>query len=147
MREAIGGSMLLYILIPILFLIVGFIAFIMNYASAYRASNYLITQIETCDADLVNCEHSSHTEMAEYVRTKYHYTRGINYCYIENNKGTVYRVTLWVSFDIPLIGDNVFKFPVKTESRTIYNVSGNKLFGDNIPECDAVIVSVVNYYL
>jgi hypothetical protein len=138
MREAIGGSMLLYIIIPVSFLFVAFIAFIMNYASAYRASNYLVTQIETCDAS-DKCDHSSIQDMAENIRSKYHYTRQIDnntFCYIKNNKGTVYRVTLWVAFDVPLIGNNLFGFPVRTESKTIYNVFNDSLFGQSISPCN-----------
>ncbi len=140
MREAIGGSLLYYILIPIIFLFIVFIAFIMNYASAYRASNYVISQIETCDANITNCGHSSIDSIKSYVRSKYRYNGDIDFCYKQNNKGTVYRVTLYVSFDLPLIG-KIGVYKVVSESKTIYNVfeRDEHVFGNNnvsIAECN-----------
>ncbi len=137
MREAIGGSMLFYILIPVLFLLITFMAFIMSYASAYRASNYIITQIETCDGTLAKdmCNHNDVDRVEKYVREHYHYTNDIDYCYITNSKGTMFKVTLYVSFDIPLLGDDIFRIPVGTETKTIYNVFDVKNFGTNIGVC------------
>lgn len=143
MREAIGGSLLYFIVIPLIFLFVIFIAFIMNYASAYRASNYVISQIETCDANLSSsgsCSHSDMDSIKTYIRTKYHYSHNIdskNFCYIENSKGTVYRVTLNVYFDLPLIGA-VGVYNVVSESKTIYNVheGADGTFGNGIKPCN-----------
>ena len=73
MREAIGGSLLFYMIIPMIFLFVAFIGFIMNYASIYRAGNYIFTQIETCDANMDNCSHIKKDDMEEVVRNKYGY--------------------------------------------------------------------------
>lgn len=142
MREAVGGSLLYYIVIPLIFLFVVFIAFIMNYASAYRASNYIISQIETCDANLSSsgsCGHSSISSIESYIKSKYHYsnTDKINYCYIQNSKGTIYRVSLGVYFDLPLIG-TIGVYNVVSESKTIYNVfegSGGS-FGNGIVPCN-----------
>lgn len=139
MREAIGGSMLYYIVIPILFLFIVFIAFIMNYASAYRAGNYIISQIETCDANVDNCSHISSglTTINDNIRSMYHYSNGVKYCYIQNVKGTVYRVSLDVNFDLPLIG-KIGVYKVVSESKTIYNVfEGTKsVFGNGIRQCN-----------
>ena len=134
MREAFGGTMIMYILIPVLFLFIVFIAFIMNYASAYRASNYVISQIETCDANLssdTGCKHGSKTSIEDYIREKYHYNNGISYCYIQNKKGTIYRALLKVAFDLPLIG-RVGVYKVVSESKTIYDVyeADKAVFGD-----------------
>ena len=48
MREAVGGSLLMYLIIPIIIIFIVFIGFIMRYASAYRAANFIVTQIESC---------------------------------------------------------------------------------------------------
>ncbi len=137
MREAMGGSMLYYIIIPILFLFITFMAFIMIYASTYRASNYIISQIETCDGSLADgaCAHNSIEKMVAYVRSNYHYTRNIDYCYITNKKGTMFKVTLYVAFDIPFLGDDLLAFPVGTETKTLYNVFDVSNFGTNIGVC------------
>lgn len=123
MREALGGSLLLYLMIPIIFLFVTFIAFIMNYASIYRAGNYIITQIETCDGNLDNCRHTSKDDMEALVRSKYGYHGDINYSCSNNQKGAIFRVTLGISIEIPLIGVLPTSFPITSESKTIYGVS------------------------
>ena len=132
MREAIGGTVIFYILIPIMFLFIFFISFIMVYASAYRASNYVITQIETCDAGISNCNHSSIDSIKQYVKEKYHYNGNIDFCYNENVKGTIYRTTLYVTFDLPFL-ENLIAYPVRSESKTIYNVheSTDHALGNN----------------
>ncbi len=142
MREAIGGSLLYFIVIPLIFIFVVFIAFIMNYASAYRASNYVVSQIETCDANLSSsgsCGHNDLNSIKEYIRATYHYsnTDKINFCYIQNNKGTIYRVSLGVYFDLPLIG-TIGVYNVVSESKTIYNVFENVdgVFGNGIQPCN-----------
>lgn len=137
MREAIGGSLLYYILIPIIFLFIVFIAFIMNYASAYRASNYVISQIETCDAKMNDCNHSDLDSIKKYIKEKYHYNNDMNFCYIQNNKGTIYRVSMGVYFDLPLFG-RIGVYNVVSESKTIYNVfeGDSTVFGNGIQKCN-----------
>ena len=129
MREALGGGMLLYLILPIIFLFVTFIGFIMNYASIYRAGNYIITQIETCDADLDNCSHMSKDLMENTVRSKYGYHGPITYKCIDNKKGSVYRVSLGIQMELPLVGkvpSNGNLFSITSESKTIYNKACNK---------------------
>lgn len=137
MREAIGGSLLYYIIIPIIFLFIVFTAFIMNYASAYRASNYVISQIETCDADINNCNHNNIDSIEEYIKNKFHYNNGMSFCYIQNNKGTIYRVNMGVYFDLPLFG-RIGVYNIVSESKTIYNVfeGTNSVFGNGIVPCN-----------
>lgn len=127
MREAIGGSLLFYMIIPMIFLFVAFIGFIMNYASIYRAGNYIITEIETCDANLDDCRHiESKNTMESIVRSKYAYHGPITYSCTDNDKGSVYRVSLGISIELPLLGkvpSNGDLFRIVSESKTIYNVS------------------------
>ena len=125
MREALGGSLLLYLIIPIIFLLVAFIAFIMNYASIYRAGNYIVTQIETCDANLENCNHASKDSIESVVRSKYGYHGPITYYCSDNSKGSVYSVSLGITIELPLVGkvpSNGNLFSIVSESNTIYNV-------------------------
>ena len=122
MREAVGGSLLLYIIIPIIILIIIFIGFIMNYASTYRAANYVTTQIESCNADMNKCQHSSIDKIKQEINDKYGYNGNFDVCCIDNDKGSVYRTSLNVEFELPLIGE-FSPFNVKTETKTIYNVS------------------------
>lgn len=126
MREAVGGSLLLYLVIPIIILFIVFIGFIMNYASAYRAANYVITQIENCQGQMTNCKDMA--TITEEVKTQYSYFNKDNAtimpCVIENGSGSkayVFRVNLPVSFDLPIFGETRW-MSVKAETKTINNV-------------------------
>ncbi len=134
MREAVGGSLLLYLIIPIIVIFIVFIGFIMNYASAYRAANYVITQIENCQGQMSNCKTMS--KITEEVREKYIYkTRNnetIMPCVVDNGtdasgrKAYVFRVSLPVSFDLPMFGEIRWMY-VKAETKTINAVPTNYL--------------------
>ena len=50
MREAVGGSILFYIILGFLAVYIVFIGVIMNYAATYRASNSVLTKIEQTEA-------------------------------------------------------------------------------------------------
>ena len=131
MREAVGGSLLLYLIIPIIILFIVFIGFIMNYASAYRAANYVVTQIENCQGQMNNCGDVDLESITETVRTKYSYIARNNStivpCYINNgNNSYVFRVELPVSFDLPMLGQTRW-MSVKAETKTINNVPSENL--------------------
>lgn len=114
MREAVGGSLMLYLLLPILMVLIIFICFIMNYASAYRSANFLVKKIETCDGMMTNCSHASCSSIRGDVQSKYKYKGKIEY----DCSGGVYSVTLGVSFDLPIVGE-VGIFDVKSKSKVI----------------------------
>ena len=136
MREAVGGSLLLYLIIPIIIIFIVFIGFIMNYASAYRAANYMITQIENCQGRFDDCGGVDMKLIKSVLKTDYAYIASsvdeIRPCYIENNDSYVFRVNLPVSFDIPLVGASAIT-SVKAETKSIPNVPKKAL--DNFTVC------------
>ena len=131
MREAIGSSWILYIAIIFILIYIFFIGFVMNYAAAYRAANYVVTQIENCQGQMDNCGDVNMVNITEIVRKEYHYiTPNIEpniggvitpVCFT-NGTGVVYRVTLPVEFDLPLLGSLRWMM-VKAETKTIQNTS------------------------
>ena len=120
MREATGGSLLLYLIIPIIIIFIAFIGFIMNYASAYRSANYVVTQLETCHGNLDLCDHTSRDLIKEYIKNKYHYLDDVDISCNNNSKGKVCQVALKVSFEFPIIG-GVNIYTVKAETKTMYD--------------------------
>lgn len=117
MREAVGGALLYYIIIPIFVIFIVFIGFIMRYAAAYRAANYIVTQIETCqgyDRCASNWDKS-------VVSSKYHYSGSVKVtCSSVTTNSSVYDVTLAVDFDLPFVG-TFTPFKVKSETKTMHN--------------------------
>lgn len=134
MREAIGSSWLFYLVITFLLIYVFFMSFIMNYASAYRAANYFVTQIETCQALNDDCGGNNYDNIMNSIREKYHYVkprnRDVKVCCINNGKNSVYRVELPVAFDVPFLG-TVNWIKVKAETKTIQNISCSESSWDN----------------
>ena len=140
MREAIGGAWLYYLVVVFLLIYVFFMSFVMNYASTYRAANYVVTQIENCQAQNSDCSNKSMDEVYQEIRAKYRYIipkeRQNDYyiCCKPNGNGSIYRVHLPVSFDVPLIG-GITWLSVKSETKTIPNVGcGDQKIG-NIGLC------------
>ena len=52
MREAVGGSMLFYIILGFLAVYIVFMGVIINYAATYRASNYVLTRLEQTEGKI-----------------------------------------------------------------------------------------------
>lgn len=138
MREAVGGSLLLYLVIPIIIIFILFIGFIMNYAAAYRAANYVVTQIENCQGQMSNCGSLNadwKDTLYQTIKSKYSYIEpnqsSISPCYIVNgvngsSSSYVFRIELPISFEIPLIG--VLKpMVVKAETKSINGVPAKYL--------------------
>ena len=122
MREAVGGALLMYLIIPIIVILIVFIGFIMNYASAYRTANYIVTQIESCQGIVDgSCSSYVNNGIKSTIANKYHYKGNISICCLQNgSNSSVYRVALDVEFELPIIGKfNPFK--VKAETKTMQN--------------------------
>lgn len=119
MREAVGSSILLYLMIPIIILLIFFISFIMNYSSAYRAVNDIIAQIEAGGGG--GCGIATSSQTKSYVKDKYYYMDTISCGCTSNSRGSVYDVTLKVNFELPIFG-KIGVYDVKSETKTIYDV-------------------------
>lgn len=126
MREAIGGSWIYYLVVTFLLIYVFFMSFVMNYASTYRAANYVVTQIETCQAQNNNCGGNDLDTIKTAIWQKYRYKvpdgREMSLSCIDNGSGSVYRISLPVAFEVPIIG-TIDWITVKAETKTIQNIS------------------------
>ena len=134
MREAIGGSMLFYIVITLLVLYIVFISFIMNYASTYRAANYVISQIEMCNGDLSDCKGQGGVSVTTdtictKIKNYYNFAGNIkNVGCSQNTNGAVYRITMGLNFTLPFVG-NFDISNISVETKTIYNVTCGDIQG------------------
>ena len=131
MREAIGGSYIIYIAVIFIMIYIFFVGFLMNYAAAYRAANYVITQIENCQGKMDNCDITNLEKITQDIKKKYNYitpkrapnTNGIiSPACLANGDGVIYRVELPVEFDLPLLG-GLRWMTVKAETKTIHDTS------------------------
>lgn len=114
MREAVGGTWLLYFFFIFIFVYVAFIAVIMNYASAYRTNNYIVSYVENMEGNI------DLNTVKNDVKTKYGYMDNIGFCCRESiSEGVVYQIQTYITFDIPLFGFDI-RIPITNDSKTVY---------------------------
>ena len=123
MREAVGGSLLLYLIIPIIIVFIVFIGFIMRYASAYRAANFIVTQIESCQG-YTDCASNWNTAAnRKVISSKYRYQGSYTITCSKVDdvpNAVVHDVELEVEFDLPLLG-TLPAFSVKAQTKSMHN--------------------------
>ncbi len=126
MREAIGSTWLIYLVIVFLLVYIFFISFIMNYASAYRTANFIVTQIESCQGYSDCASDWDTSDNIKTISSKYRYRGPYTITckeVDETNKvvtSIVHDVELKVEFDVPLIG-TLPAFSVKAETKSMHN--------------------------
>ncbi len=124
MREAVGGSMLFYIILIFIFIYIVFIGLIMNYAATYRASNYVITALEESEGNVLR------SQLVEDLRNRNYYVdkNGLVITCRENSNGDpIYRVTTSVSFELPLMGIDL-NLKINNETKAIYGATCNSQY-------------------
>lgn len=128
MREAIGGTMLTYIVLFFLIVYIFFMAVVINYGRVFRAKNSLISYIEA-EEGFKDSSMSAFLAKANNVG----YTSGpIDVCYTQGNGDTKYfAVRVYITFQLPLV-DNAIKIPITGETAGIKNVTNNT---NGITEC------------
>ena len=127
MREAVGGSILFYIILGFIGIFIVFIAVIMNYASAYRTNNYIVTLIEQNEGRIdfgLSSDSSDSDTLVSYLKRNNYYNGLKVSCADIQNKGVVFSVTTYINFYIPII-DVGFPIPIKNDTKTIYNLTCN----------------------
>ncbi len=125
MREAVGGSMLFYIILIFIFIYIVFIGLIMNYAATYRASNYVITELERTEGRIAE-RITSKDELCENLRSRNYNNKIYLSCYTlgdDNNANgdAVYKIKTFVTFELPLMGIDL-DLVIKNETKALYGV-------------------------
>lgn len=153
MKEAIGGTLTISIIIFFLVLINGYLAFSVNYTKAFRVKNKVISLIEQNEGWNTKAQDDirSYLDQVNYVVPS-SYTNKIQdykcfdgYCvkcnvagnvsasesdkdkYKDTYTGSYYSVITFINIDIPIL-NKIFPslklFQIKGETKTIYS-SGN----------------------
>ena len=137
MREAIGSSILFYIILTFIGIFIVFIAIIMNYASAYRTNNYVVNMIEQSEGQ-VQFNDSTDSSLVGYLKSK-NYNNGLTVTCKHNANGSVFHIKTYVTFYIPII-EVGFPLEINNDTKTIYRSyngsfcdSGNGYNDNNYP--------------
>lgn len=138
MREAVGSTFLFKLMIFFIFFFASFLAIAINYSQAFRIKNQIINALEKyeglndtskkliVDTTInsgyhreVNCSNRNDGDFVSYESKT---AKGI--CILKEGNppnGRYYKVTTYVSFNFPIIG-NLFTFPVVGETKVITNL-------------------------
>jgi len=118
MREAIGGTMLMYIVMFFLIVYIFFMAVVINYGRVFRAKNGLISFIEEQEG----FKSGTRLELIQEANDL-GYSGDIWACWSPGNSGTKYfSIRLFINFELPLVDGSV-KIPISGETSGIRNVS------------------------
>ena len=128
MKDAVGGSILFYIILIFIAIFIMFIAVIMNYAEAYRTNNYVVNTIEQYEGRKplgTKSDTTSTDSLYGYLkRHRYFGKLDVTCTNIPddtNPKGSVFGVTTYIKFYIPFV-DVGFDIPIKNDTKTIYGI-------------------------
>ena len=124
MKDAIGSSVLFYVILIFLAIFIIFIAFIMQYATAFRASNYVVTMLERTEGQIdigsKNTSVAGDGSLYGYLKERLYYGN-LGVSCSKNSNGAVYKVTTQVQFKLPLLEVDLPIY-ISNETKTIYKV-------------------------
>lgn len=149
MRDAVGGTFMIKLLLIFLAVYAIFIAIAINYAKAFRVKNKILDIIEQNEGiDPTNNSDRAKIQINEYMNSiSYNVINGnsdivarVNndcsgysfidttrgYCIEEKEEGTdasYYKVRTFVTINIPLIRNLSFTIPISGETRKIEKVN------------------------
>ena len=132
MREAVGGTVLMYLVLFFLIVYIFFMAVVINYGRVFRAKNALISYIE----DNEGFKDSTLPQFLAKANDVGYTSGAIDLCYSQPNKSNdtkYFSVRLYITFELPLI-DNAIQIPVTGETIGVRNVDKN---AEGIAECAA----------
>lgn len=127
MREAIGGAILLKLVMIFIVIYVSILAIAINYSITFRVKNQIINLIEEYEGlDQAKPHIDDYIDSVAYYRANVGSvsiddTCDKGYCIKElsSTRGKYYKVTTYVSFDFPILGE-FMSFPVSGETKVIY---------------------------
>ena len=133
MREAIGGTMLMYIVLFFLFVYIAFMAIVINYGRVFRVKNAIVSYVEQTegiqDANVQN-------EIVQLAGDM-GYKGRICVCYTEGQKGIYYlSIRVFATFQLPLLPkENYLDLNISGETSAIRKVKNKKVV-EGVNRCD-----------
>ena len=112
MRESIGGTFLLQIVLVFLTVYIGFMAVVINYGKVFRIKNTIVNYIEQQEG-VADCSVARNIIVEQVGYLNNYKLEGR-----ETDKGMIYKVTVNIVFTVPLVNTRL-NIPVRGETRLI----------------------------
>ena len=126
MREAMGGTMLFYIVLIFVALFIGFLSAVTQYGRVFKQKNTIVNYIEQAEGI------PSKAALDEKL-TEMGYKRNYLACKYDSNRGSYYTITLYAVFALPFLPE--LDMTIKGETRLIevgVNITDDSIFtGEN----------------
>ena len=118
MREAVGGTMLMYIVVVFLIVYIIFMSVVINYGRVFRVKNALISKIEN-DEGINNVE-----DLIGKAADMGYVNQQIDVCYTPgNNNYDYYSVRVYIYFGLPMVSNGVV-IPISGQTSAIKRPKG-----------------------
>jgi len=111
-RESIGGTFLLQIVLVFLTVYIGFMAIVINYGKVFRYKNAIVNYIEQQEG-VVDCAATRRIIVEQVGYLNDYKLEGRS-----TGSGMIYKVTVNIVFSLPLVSTQV-KIPIRGETRLI----------------------------
>lgn len=128
MRESVGATFLIKIMVIFIIIYNSLLAIAVNYAMVFRVKNQIINLLEQYEG----CQ-GAKDKIDEYIANVGYYraTSGNQGPYSVDpiqvsNRGTYYVVTTYITFDFPIV-QNILRVNVSGETEIIYGVEEEAL--------------------
>ena len=131
MREAVGGTLLLKIVLVFLVVYIGFMAIILNYGKTFRIKNKLINFIEQSEGLAKVEDLENEAKRLSYNLSSAGSDDWLRVCYYSTAKGYYYRLSVYIRFNLPLV-NNKLLIPITGETRLI---DTGTVVPIDVPEC------------
>ncbi|MDD2203395.1 MAG: hypothetical protein PHD78_03325 [Bacilli bacterium] len=132
MRESVGATFLIKIMVVFIVLYNSMLAIAVNYAMVFRVKNQIINLLEQYEGCV-----GARNNIEAYINSVGYY-RAVSdegpYSIEPINipgRGTYYRVTTYIEFDFPIV-NRIFHVDISGETKIIYGVN------ENSAQCNAV---------
>lgn len=132
MRESIGATFLIKIMIIFIVLYNSLLAIAVNYAMVFRVKNRVINLVEQYEGCSGAREHiKEYISKVGYYRAASSNKKQYEITTHSTSTGTYYTVTTYISFEFPIV-KNIINFPIRGETKVIYGIDENQSQCDNI---------------
>ncbi len=122
MREAVGGTMLFYIVLFFISLFIGFLSAVTQYGRVFKMKNTIVNFIE-------QSEGISSEEVLTQKLTEMNYHNNYVVCKKDSNRGSYYTITLYAVFSLPFLPS--LDMTIKGETRLVeigVNITDDSIF-------------------
>lgn len=123
MREAVGTTIMLQIMMIFVVVFIAFLAFTINYARVFRMKNQIVTYVEQYEG-FNGASIESNTELVniveDFLRSVNHDVSDYEVNKIATSRGSYYEVIVYLNIKVSFLGFDIQNLGIQGETKIIY---------------------------